>query len=265
MNEHVCDWRVVRYEGRLATGRTRPLLVDAERRQEGTTSRMRCVTKARGCPEVENFTLCHEYLGCRLARLFGLAAPVAEFVWISSEFLDANRDELLRDGGRIEPGVAVGVEHVAHLVPFPIPAELNESEVTEGARVFAFDLLVQNADRRARNPNCGRSSGRIVPFDFEGAFGFRFAILAPEPWRVSTMGFAKEHLFFSELRRSLVDWEEVFEPFRAASWPAIEEACGTLPEACATVGRDVFQHLQVVKQNWPQFETEVRTALETTI
>ena len=265
MHERMCDWRAARYEGRLKSGRTRPLLIDAERRQGGVTARMRCIAKARGCPEVEDFTLCHEYLGCRLARLFGLAAPDAEFVWMSPEFLEANRDELLRDGGRIEPGVAVGVEQVPHLLTFPIPAELHESEVVEGARVFAFDLLVQNADRRAKNPNCGRAGGRIVPYDFESAFGFRFAILAPEAWRVSKLGFEKQHLFYAQLRRSVVDWDAVLEPFRAVSWSAVEEACGTLPEVCTAVGRDVFEHLQVVKRNWHQFETEVRTALETTI
>jgi len=231
MDEHACDWSAVRYEGRLRTGRTRPLLLDVERRQDGATSRMRCVTKARGCPEVEEFTLCHEYLGCRLARLFGLSAPRAEFVWISPELLEANRQELDRDGGQVRPGVAVGVEHQSNLLPFPIPAELHESERTDAARVFAFDLLVQNADRRARNPNCGRSGGRIIPYDFESAFGFRFALSAPEAWRVSALGFAREHLFFAELKGAQVEWDAVLAPFRAVSWAAVREACGTLPEA----------------------------------
>jgi hypothetical protein len=254
-------WEAVRFEAVLKAGRTRPILLECQQRSRGSTRRERFVTKAIGLPEVHDFTLCHEFVGASLARLAGLAAPQPALVSISEEFLEATQPDLERERVRPSAGLGVGSMFVPHMQPFPASANLLEAEVVDAARVYAFDLLVQNADRRAASPNCGRASGRIVPYDFEGAFGFRFALSRREPWRVSALGFASQHLFHSELRQSVLDWPEILSSFVPLTRASLAELCGTLPSDWTAIGADVQAHIEAVLTHWPQFSDEVAATL----
>jgi hypothetical protein len=196
-----------------------------------------------------------------LGRLFGLSTQRAEFVNISLAFLAAARNDLESAAIRIGPGVAVGVEVAPNLLPFPAMPRLSAGEAVEAARIYAFDLLTQNPDRRAANPNCGRSEGRIVPYDFESAFSFRLAILNTDPWRVAQLPFAREHLFFRSLKELTFDWHTVLGPFTAVSTAAVEDVCGTLPSAWSYIGAEVQAHLEAVFTHWPIFVTEVEVSL----
>jgi hypothetical protein len=73
-------------------------------------------------------------------------------------------------------------------------------EVTEAARIYAYDLITQNPDRRADNPNCGSYNGRLVAYDFEMAFSFLYAIpgTAGEPWEVARLVFAGQQSSVSD-------------------------------------------------------------------
>ena len=89
-------WQAVWFEGVMPAGRTRPLLLGCVRGNPARRERRRFVIKAIGLPEVESFSLAHEFLGCRLARAYGLAAPRAEVVELSAEFLTAAEAETCR-------------------------------------------------------------------------------------------------------------------------------------------------------------------------
>ena len=208
-----------------------------------------------------DFTLCHEFLGCRLARLFGLSAPRSVLVDLSPAFIAAVASDLEREGLQPEPGLAVGVEHVRNLYAFPASPSLGESEIVDAARIYAFDLAVQNPDRTGRWPNCGRASDGVVPYDFENAFSFRFALLTPEPWEANRLGFAHQHLFYSQLRTADVDWVSVFGPMRQVTVEDIETVCGTIPDPWRSIGNDIRAHLSTVVEHWPDFEREVRASI----
>lgn len=223
----------------MPTGRTKPLLLECAHVDGDTERRCRYVVKAIGLPEVFDFTLCHELIGCRLARLFGLAAPNSALVNLTPQFLDAVGDDLERAGLQPIPGLAVGVEHVRNLYAFPASPTLGENEIVEAARIYAFDLATQNPDRTARWPNCGRAPDGLVPYDFENAFSFRFALLKPEPWEASRLGFAKQHLFHGQLSSADVDWASVFGPMAAAGIKPIETVCGTIPDSWRPIGDDI--------------------------
>ena len=254
-------WEAVRFEQAMPTGRTRPLLLECAHVDGITERRGRFVVKAIGLPEVFDFTLCHELLGCRLARLFGLAAPESVFVNLSREFVEAVGDDLQRAGLQPKPGLAVGVEHVRNLYAFPASPSLGENEIVEAARIYAFDLAAQNPDRTGHWPNCGRAPDGLVPYDFENAFSFRFALLKPEPWEATRLGFAKQHLFHSQLRSSVVDWASVFGPMRQVSVKDIEAVCGTIPDPWRAIGKDIERHMAEIVEHWPDFEREVRATI----
>ena len=219
------------------------------------------MTKALGLPEVQPFSLAHEFLGARLARLFGLRAPRVEAIVISPAFLDATAGDLADARLRLSPGLAVGTEFIGDLLPFAVPVRLIEDEAAEAAAIYVFDALTQNPDRSIASPNCGRAARRVVPYDFETAFSFRLAIPRGDPWRVGGLPFLRTHLFHEVLRRSDVDWQPVFGRFRAVPLAAVTDVCSTIPDAWAEVAHDVRTHIAAVLDHWLQFEQEITISL----
>lgn len=181
---------------------------------------------------------------------------------ISEEFVAAVGHDLAEAGVHLEPGLAVGTEFVSDLIPFPVPVRLVESEILEAAAIYTFDLLTQNPDRSATNPNCGRSGQRIALYDFETAFSFRFALARGDGWRVAGLPFPQRHLLHKCVSRVDVDWPAVFAKFRTVPFSSLADACSTIPEAWASVGQEVQAHLASVYDHWSEFEQEITKSLE---
>ncbi|MHB1310295.1 MAG: hypothetical protein ACYC23_24780 [Limisphaerales bacterium] len=84
------------------------------------------------------------------------------------------------------------------------PAGVQRDQAVE---IFAFDLLVQNADRRATNPNLWSRSERVGVYDHEQAFSFLHLPIiggAPRPWvlahQAGAFRFMENHAFYPSLR-----------------------------------------------------------------
>ena len=256
-------WHAVRFEEVMRAGRTSPLLLECMSRISNPRARKRLVTKAIGLPEVHDFTLAHELIGSRLARLFGLSAPAAHVISIDPDFIEAARPEFAAARLQIEPGLAVGTEFIPDLMPFPIPVRLiDEREVHDAAAIYTFDLLTQNPDRSVKNPNCGRALRGIAVYDFETAFSFRFAVPRHDAWRVAALPFATSHLLNPSLRRASVDWPMVFAPFRQVPASSLAEACSTIPGRWSHIGDEILDHLTSVYDHWSEFEQEITKSLE---
>jgi hypothetical protein len=253
-------WEAVRFERIMEAGRTKPLLIECELASGNATTRGRFVTKMMGLPEVQDFSLCHEFVGGRLARLFGVYAPDPALIHVSSEFVDAVRDDV-GSGLCLNPGLAVGSQFLPNLQPFPGTPALAEDEVPAAARLFAFDVLTQNADRRVAAPNCARRNGAIVAYDFENAFGFRLAILRPDPWRVSALPFCRNHLFFDALQKAQPDWAVALAPFFTVTREAVSNVCSTIPESWQAVGSEIDTHIAAVLPRWSEFVRELGESL----
>ncbi len=252
------DWQAMRFEQVMASGRTKPLLLECVHRH--THERRLLVVKAIGLPEVESFSLAHEWFGCRLARALGLDAPQAELVDLTPEFLEAVRADLADGGVRPRPGTAVGTHYLRGFNPFSSLPALREDELGPAGRIFTFDLLVQNPDRRPDKPNCGRAGGRVVPIDFEMAFSFRLAIVREEPWRVSGLPFARKHLFSAELAQNLWALDEVFGPLRQGVF-ALSSLWRDAPGEWSTIGDSIRAHVEAVLGRWADFEAQVKLSL----
>ena len=78
------------------------------------------------------------------------------------------------------------------------------------AEIFAFDLMVQNPDRRKGKPNLLRKGDELAIFDHEMAFSFLYALAPDEyPWDGKGMGFAKDHVFYDGLKGHNVTMERM--------------------------------------------------------
>lgn len=104
-------------------------------------------------------------------------------------------------------------------------------------------------------------TGGLVPYDFESAFSFRFALVKPEPWAAPRMSVARQHLFHSQLRAAAVDWAGVFGPMREVTQRDAAVERGTIPDLWLAVAADVQNHLASLIGHWTEFESEVVASL----
>ena len=83
--------------------------------------------------------------------------------------------------------------------------------------------------------------------------------------RLAGLPFPKKHLFHGALKRSEVDWRAVFGRFRSVTLPSLADACSTIPQAWAEIGKEVLAHLTSVHDYWSEFEREITTSLESSL
>ena len=87
----------------------------------------------------------------------------------------------------------------------PIPHDLFQTCV----EMFAFDVLLQNPDRRRDNPNMLWNGEEIYLYDHEMAFSFIFDAKAKttpiDTLNAAALNFFTTHVFFLELRKKKID------------------------------------------------------------
>jgi hypothetical protein len=68
-------------------------------------------------------------------------------------------------------------------------------------RIFAFDALIQNPDRKFNNPNLGSHDEDLFIFDHELAFSFLLSVLPNlTPWVLTTEDYLEQHVFARVLK-----------------------------------------------------------------
>lgn len=168
-----------RFEEVLGEGRTRPLLLSTHLPDYSASAGSK-VVKAIGCPEVfDNWQLVCEVMGNVIARRAGIATPEPCVVDIGPEASRAINASLKSRGdkGEIVPGSASGCEYLDRFAPYSRDQRLTNDLEIQALRVYAFDFLCQNLDRRKSKVNCGIRNNQLVAFDFEMCFSHLFLTL----------------------------------------------------------------------------------------
>jgi hypothetical protein len=189
-----------RYEGGLPEGRTHPLVLGC--RPEGSTlPASPKVVKALGCPEVAaGRQLVAEVVGNAVARRMGVLTPEPCIVHISDVVAGSVGMSLETEGfpHRLRAGYAAGCEFL-QLAPYAVGQNLNPQQRTQASRLYVFDMLSQNSDRRAGKVNCALGPGGLVAFDFESCFPHLFLPiiggLGGALWEPSKSVRGRDHLF----------------------------------------------------------------------
>ncbi len=260
-------WQACAFEQFMVAGRTRPALLTCRRQPDsgGAELRLRAVVKAVGHPEVTAKSLVLDYAGARLARAFGCTAPEPLLVEITPEFLAATADNYASVGCTLSAGMAFGSayeEHALEVFPNSTP---KFDRLQAAARAYAFDMTIQNVDRRREKPNCfiSAQTDELTLIDFEKAFTFLVPLigLSPEPWQVSRFGFHRDHLFYSWLKGQPIDWWWVSEALDAAV-TAAEEIDPLLPVSWAADMQPVVEHLWCVRHHDAAFVDELKASLK---
>lgn len=181
MRELLERWEA-RSFSRVLEGRTRPPILTCVPRGPSLgalgTEPTEFVVKAMGCPEVAELSLFAECLGNQIARQIGISTPVPALVSIGDREAGIINGGIRAAGEKysLKPGVGVGSAFIRHLSPDLSLSGKTPDLLLQAARIYAFDMLVENADRRGEKPNCARRGKDLVAFDFELCFGFLLAI-----------------------------------------------------------------------------------------
>lgn len=199
------------FRKKMTSGRTEPYLIEAID-DSGTSYEI--VIKLRGRDYGYAQQTC-ELIGGQLARLLGLSAPSVAVVDVHHDFVNLvpqQFQQVFHDS----MGANFGTEFIGPGASvWPQGMKLKPSERCSAAAIFAFDVLVQNPDRRVENPNLLVKADAFYAIDNEQAFslmvvpiigGFNY------PWTPEfvTNGsrFVANHVFYRQLRSHGVTLEQ---------------------------------------------------------
>ena len=190
------------------SGRTCPSLMLCEADDGG---QIETVVKLYAGNECTRTGLICELLASLLAQDLDLTAPTPLLVDVATDFHTGIADPELAARFRNSPGLNFGSRHLgAGYTTWPQGRSIPASLMQDAAEIFAFDLVIQNPDRRKDKPNLLRNGDEVAIFDHEMAFSFLYALVADEfPWDGKGMGFAKEHVFYAGLKGRDVSWDRL--------------------------------------------------------
>jgi hypothetical protein len=192
----------------MGTGRTHPILVGAE---DASGKRWEVVVKLRG-PEMGTKAQVAELIASPLAEELGIDVPKAAVVEIPAEF-GAIVPVAQAAAVRGSTGANFGSVHLGtSFTTWAVGRTPHGVQRDQASAIFAFDLLVQNPDRRAVNPNLWARSDKLGVYDHEQAFSFlHLPILGgpSHPWvladQATKFRFMENHVFYATLRGGRVD------------------------------------------------------------
>jgi hypothetical protein len=220
------------------SGRTQPALIACDLPNGGE---IECVVKWGGHKEsVPHQPIC-ELVSALLAVDLGL--PVADplLVEITAEFANS-AIPAANVPARARCAKAIGWAFATkHLPPgyavLPVGKPTARALVSALAELYAFDGLIQNADRIPTNTNCLVKGNDLRFFDHDQAFGFLLDIFGSGPIaQVETYNFLSKHLAHPHLTRDRNQfnrlegaWEAITDETLASyrnllpdSWPGKE-------------------------------------------
>ncbi len=227
----------------LRTGRTCPCLMLCE---DDKGDVVEVVVKLRTGNDCTCTGLICELVASLLARDLDLPAPEPYLVAVDEGFHAGMSDTKLADRFRTSAGMNFGCRHLGPAyVSWPqlrsIPAALQQ----DAADIFAFDLMIQNPDRRQNKPNLLRKGDELAIFDHEMAFSFLYSLVPDEyPWDGRGMGFAKDHVFYGGLKGNAISWDRMRGALEAVDSRCLAMYTDAIPRAWRQESGDAAERIQ---------------------
>jgi hypothetical protein len=190
------------------TGRTCPCLMLCSDEEGNLTE---TVVKLIAGKEPSQTGLICELVASFLAQDLDLPVPQPFLVEVDDDFYKGITDPTLSDRFKDSAGLNFGSKFLGPgYTTWPQERTIPGSLIQDAAEIFAFDLTIQNPDRRKDKPNLLRKGDELAIFDHEMAFSFLY-LLAPDeyPWEGKGMNYVREHVFYDGLRRRNVSFERI--------------------------------------------------------
>lgn len=235
----------------LAQGRTKPCLILAH---EDEDKQFEVVVKWRAAMELKASGLVCELIAALLADDFDLPVPKPYVVDVEQGFhavigtpevskLAENSVGLNFGSQRLPPGFGTWAREK------PIPALLRPT----AAEIFAFDVLIQNPDRRQVNPNLLTNGEEMYLCDHEQAFSFLAGVIGGQPpWTGKGTDFLRNHVFFQQLKGVIHDLDRLRGALGALTDTRLNEYLDAVPNEWRSnnsAADRIVDYLQQARQN----------------
>ena len=208
----------VRFDRRMKRGRTGPFLLECETAGGGLTEVVAKFTS----PQLTVEGLFREAFCAMLATDLGLPVPSCYCVVLHADFVAAVASVHAAEGAVLAAAVPVGFGS-AKLPPGFVAwmpgRSIPEAMLQVAAEIYAFDLLIQNPDRRPENPNLQAKGERFAIFDHEMALVTEGILFWRPPWEagaLDALGAPQGHILRPGLRGTAPDFARLI-----GAWEAI--------------------------------------------
>lgn len=226
----------------LRNGRTCPCLMLC---QDDAEKPVEVVVKLRTGNECTCTGLVCELMASLLARDLDLPAPEPFLVTVDDGFHAGISDTSLAERFKTSAGTNYGCRYLGPAyVSWPQLRSIPEALQQDAAEIFAFDLMIQNPDRRRDKPNLLRKGDELAIFDHEMAFSFLYTLAPDEyPWDGKGMEFARDHVFYGGLKGKERSWDRMRGAFDAIDDARLASYVDAIPGEWRTGARDVAERI----------------------
>lgn len=235
----------------MSSGRTKPCLMLCKD-EEGRD--YEAVVKWRAAMDMKETGLVCELISALLAEDLDLPAAKPSVVEVTPDFCVGEGKPELAQIVQRSAGLNFGSQRLptgAAIWPKdkPIPLLLRAL----AADIFAFDVLIQNPDRRRENPNILWSGDELYLCDHEQSFSFLMGVIGWQPpWTGHGTEFYRNHVFYQQLRGGGHDWKRLSGALEALTDARLVEYVGAVPSEWRTTdnaaGR-IVEYLQGAREN----------------
>lgn len=205
------------------------------------------MVKLRGHPQIAPGALASEAICSLFAADLDLPLQQPYRIQIDREFAVTVPDLVLRPIIESSAGLNFGSKRwgTGYTI-WPRDQNLPRAMRRTAMEIFAFDGLIQNADRRAVNPNCVFLGDDFLLYDHEAAFSNFLALFAKPPWEPSGLDYLKDHIFRDTLRGQPLELDRLqgaFEALDAARFQTYVDASPAEWDGEAVTRAKAAEHL----------------------
>jgi hypothetical protein len=191
------------------SGTTLPLTMTCQYvYDEGRSTYTEYIVKLREFVRLNERGLAREVIAGLLGQILGFQIPSIAIVDIPAELRAHLSDREMSNRLANSLGLNFGSEYISHGV---VPTYVTKDRLLDAAAVFAFDMLIQNPDRRPEKPNLFQTPDGFILFDHELAlpFGSPFMLIGgvPEPWDIKNLA-PQRHIFYRYLKGMDISFDE---------------------------------------------------------
>ena len=201
-----------------------------------------------------------EFYAYTLAEEFDLLRPKAALIYVDDSIIqDLQKREIYANFG-LKAGYYYGCEYLSNAVSYEV-SKLGSFETWELARIFAFDVLIRNMDRRVNKPNIllyeqdfhliDHELSLNIPSDKEGTF-----YLDPKRSQVFCTG-DRRHIFYPHLKaankKEGIEFAEFREYLKHLDVSLLSTIAKQLKEQDTEDVVYIINYLNCIKQNENQF------------
>jgi hypothetical protein len=185
--------------GKIKTsGRTEPI----EMRCKSNGVSADYIVKLWGNVDLGVHSLARELYAALLGAYFEIDVPPVALINITEAFPASQPDPVIRNKLSASLGLNFGSQVIPGSIIFSPPA--TPADIAGATRIYCFDLLIGNLDRRTEKVNLFQRAGGFTAIDHEQAFPFSMPQTSiggyPPGWEFIREDWTRGHVLYSSLK-----------------------------------------------------------------